>query len=394
MGGVNSSIVEQFSITRGGPLHWIQVRFGQAGDERHRVARRALLAILATWLPLLILSLWQREAYGSQIQIPFLRDFAVNARFLIAVPILILAESAIDKRWHLLACQFLKSGLVDQKELPSYEAVLQRITRLRDRALPEALLAVFAIVPAVFYKTELLMSSVSSWHTSGAGSGRLSPAGWWFDLVSTPFFRFLILRWAWRLLLWTLFLWRVSRLNLYLVASHTDLAAGLGFLSEGQKVFSPIVFAGGAVIAGGVGNAIVYQGATLSSMKFPMIAYGVMAMLFLVVPLLVVAPVLLKLKRRALLEYGALVTIHNQLFDRKWIRQEKQSDDIILGNPDPSSLIDLGSSFSVIVDMRVVPINKQTLITLAVAAALPMVPVVLLATPADELVRLVLKMLG
>jgi len=394
MDEANSSVAEQFSITRGGPLHWLQVRFGQAGDERHRVVRRALLAILATWLPLLVLSIWQREAYGSQIQIPFLRDFAVNARFLIAVPILILAESGIDKRWRLLALQFLKSGLVTEKELPSFEAVIQRIMRLRDRVLPEAFLVVCAVFPAVFFRTELLMNGVSSWHTSGTGSSPLSPAGWWFDLVSTPFFRFLIFRWIWRLCLWTLFLWRVSRINLFLVASHTDMAGGLGFLSEGQKAFSPIVFAGGVVIAAQVGNTIAFQGATLSSMKFPMIAYGVMAMLFLIAPLLVVAPVLLNLKKRALLEYGALVTIHNQLFDRKWIRREDKSDAIILGDPDPSSLIDLGSSFTVIRQMGLVPIDKPTLISLAVAAALPMVPVVLLATPTDQLISLVLKMLG
>jgi hypothetical protein len=41
--------------------------------------------------------------------------------------------------------------------------------------------------------------------------------------------------------LWTSFLWSASRINLFLVATHTDLAAGLGFLSEGQKAFSPIV---------------------------------------------------------------------------------------------------------------------------------------------------------
>jgi hypothetical protein len=44
--------------------------------------------------------------------------------------------------------------------------------------------------------------------------------------------------------------------------------------------------------------------------------------------------------------------------------------------------------------MRLVPIDRQTLVTLAVSAALPMLPVVLYATPADELVRATLKMLG
>ncbi len=58
-----------------------------------------------------------------------------------------------------------------------------------------------------------------------------------------------MLRWVWRGILWTIFLLRVSRINLHLVATHTDLAAGLGILSEGQIAFSPIVFAGSAVIA-------------------------------------------------------------------------------------------------------------------------------------------------
>ena len=194
--------------------------------------------------------------------------------------------------------------------------------------------------------------------------------------------------------LWTTFLWRVSSINLYLVATHTDLSAGLGFLSEGQKAFSPIVFACGAIVSGQVANTIAYQGSTLSSQKFPMIVYGVLAILLLVAPLLVVAPVLIKVKRKALREYGALVTIHNQLFDQKWIQQEKSSDEVMLGNPDASSLVDLGSSFTVVREMGIVPIDKPTLITLAIAAALPMIPVILLATPIDELIRIVLKMLG
>jgi hypothetical protein len=57
-------------------------------------------------------------------------------------------------------------------------------------------------------------------------------------------------------------------------------------------------------------------------------------------------------------------------------------------------LTDLGSSFTVVRQMRIIPIGKQDLVTLALAAAIPMALVVFLATPVDELVRLVLKMLG
>lgn len=387
------SVAETFSITRGGPVHWLLIRLGQAGDRRRLVLRRALAVVLITWLPLLLLSLLQGEAWGGAIKIPFLRDLAINVRLLIAAPILILSESRIDRRWRTLVLEFLRTELVCQRNLPAFEEVLKRTSRWRDSVLPEVLLAFIAFLPSLFLvKTELLMSGISNWHTLNTGA--LSAAGWWFNLVSTPIFRFLLLRWTWRMFLWTSFLWGASRINLFLVATHTDLAAGLGFLSEGQKAFSPIVFAGGAVIAAQVGNAIKYQGESLSSLKFPMIAYGVLAVIVLVVPLLVVTPVLLQIKRKALLEYGAQVTIHNQLFEQKWIQKKEAGGDTLLGNPDASSLADLGSSFTVIRQMGLVPIDKPTLITLAISAALPMVPVILYATPTNELISAILKMLG
>ena len=57
-------------------------------------------------------------------------------------------------------------------------------------------------------------------------------------------------------------------------------------------------------------------------------------------------------------------------------------------------LADLGSSFAVVQQMRIVPIDRSTLIILAVAAGLPLVPVVLFVTPANELIGDVLKMLA
>jgi hypothetical protein len=392
MSEVHSALAENFSITAGGPLHRLLVRLGNAGDERQRVVRRALAIAVITWVPLFILSLVQGLAYGRHITIPFLRDYAVNVRLLLTVPILILAESGVDKRWRITVLEFLKSGLVQPRELPAFEAAIEKTLHLRDRILPEALMLVAAFLPLFITRTELLMGNISNWHNTAPGE--ISMAGWWFNLVCTPLVRLLMLRWLWRMVLWTLLLWRLSRINLYLVATHTDLAAGLGFLSEGQKAFSPIVFACGAIVAAQVGNTIAYQGATLSSQKFPMIAYGVLAIIFLIAPLLVLSPLLIKTKRKALREYGGLVTIHNQLFDQKWIQNEKLPDEVLLGNPDASSLEDLGSSFTVVRQMGVVPIDKPTLITLALAAALPMLPVVFIATPTNELIRIVLKMLG
>lgn len=395
MHDVSSPIAESFSIIRGGLFYRLLTQLGLTGSERHQVVRRTLVGTFLCWFPLLILTVAQGLAVGTRVRIPFLLDYAVHARFLVALPILVLAESVIEGKWRSIVLEFLRSGLVDRNDAVLYESILRSIMKLRDQVLPELVMVVLAYSAPLFLgKTELLAKGLTSWHILSQSSGELSLAGWWFRLVSAPAFRFLLLRWIWRMCLWTLFIWRVSRMKLYLVATHTDLAAGLGFLSEGQEAYSSIVFAGGAVIAGSVLNAIRYQGETLSSLKTPMIAYGVLALILLVVPLLVVTPVLFGVKKKALREYSRLVTEHDQLFETKWIRDCPPQGANILGNSDPSSLVALGNSFTVIRKMRIVPIDKASLKTLALAAALPMLPVILLVTPADQVIHAVLKMLG
>jgi hypothetical protein len=284
---------------------------------------------------------------------------------------------------------------VTEAELPSFEAVIEKVTRLRDRAIPEVVILVLAYLPSLSaHRSEILMS-VSSWHLAPTASGEtLSYAGWWFGLISIPVYRFLLFRWVWRMFLWTTFLWRVSRINLALIPTHPDMAAGIGFLSEAQLKFGLIAFACSAVAAGQIGNAIAYQGATVGGLKFIIIAYCVAATFVLAAPLLLLAPTLLPVKKRALLEYGALATSYTQSFDAKWVHGRPPEGETLLGSSDIQSLADLGNSFAIVRGMRMAPIDKGTLIGLAVAAVLPMAPVLILGTPADQLIGAVLKLLA
>lgn len=68
----------------------------------------------------------------------------------------------------------------------------------------------------------------------------LTYAGYWHAFVSIPIFQFILVRWYLRLFIWFQFLWRVSRLNLRLIATHPDRAAGIGFLAA-----SPLPFGSG-----------------------------------------------------------------------------------------------------------------------------------------------------
>jgi hypothetical protein len=82
---------------------------------------------------------------------------------------------------------------------------------------------------------------VTSWAIHDkAGIVEMTMAGLWFMFISSPLFSFLVYRWVWRFIIWSLFLFHVSRLKLRLFASHTDLAAGLGLIGRGQILFGII----------------------------------------------------------------------------------------------------------------------------------------------------------
>jgi hypothetical protein len=393
---LHSAVAERFSLVRGGPFYRIQQRLGATREERVQVAHRALMAVAYTWLPLLILSAAQGLAFGNQVRIPFLRDFAVNIRLLIALPLLVLSEVGIDRRLRTTVNHFLSSGLVTEAALPSFEAVLERILRLRDRWFPEIVMLVIAYLPSLSIHTqELVTGNISSWHLTRTPSGeRLSYAGWWFGLISAPCFRFLMLHWVWRIYLWASFLWRVSRVNLALVPTHPDMAAGLGFLSEAQLKFGAIAFAMSSSVAGQLGNVIAYTGATVGGLKYVILAYCVCAVLLLVAPLLLVTPALIVVRKQGLLDYGALATAYTQRFDAKWVHGRPPAGETLLGSADIQSLADFGNSFAIVRDMRTCPIDKRTLVGLILAAALPMAPVLIFGTPADQLVSAVWKLIA
>ena len=59
----------------------------------------------------------------------------------------------------------------------------------------------------------------------------------------------------------------------------------------------------------------------------------------------------------------------------------------MLGSGDLQSLADLGNSFAVIQDMRVVPVTRQAMVQLAAATLAPIVPLLRTLMPLEELIK-------
>ena len=101
-----------FSLILGGPLFQLLRRAHLSGDAADLVWRRVIALALITWLPLLALSIAEGHAWGDSVKVPFLFDVDVHARFLLALPLLIVAELVVHQRMRLVVGTFVKRGLV------------------------------------------------------------------------------------------------------------------------------------------------------------------------------------------------------------------------------------------------------------------------------------------
>jgi hypothetical protein len=264
--------------------------------------------------------------------VPFLRDFAVQARFLLSVPLLLFAETIVGSHWARAAGHFVSSGLVGDEDIAQ------------------------------------------------------------FVLFCVPLFQFLVLRWLWWQFLWGQFLWRVSKLHLQLIPTHPDEAAGLAFVGEAQRSFRIVLFAFSIVVSGVLANAVVYDHVPLRDLTVPIVIYLIAAGAIVLTPLAVFLPILHRTRRLGLNQYGTLGTAYTSSFHKKWIAPEHPPAEPLLGTSDIQSLADLGNSFGIIKKMNSIPMGSRTLMQMAWACLIPMAPLLLTVASLEELLKMLAKL--
>ena len=382
-----------FSLVLGGPLYQLWRRTHLAGDTLEMLRRRIIFITLFAWLPLLVLSVVGGYAWGNGVTMPFLRDVEVHVRFLVALPLLVVAELVVHQRMRPIIGQFLERRLIADTARMQFDTILASALRLRNSVMAEVGLIVFVYVVGVMiiWRTHFAVD-VASWHgVSTEGRWQPSLAGWWFGCISLPLFQFILLRWYFRLFVWARFLWGVSRLELRLVPTHPDRCGGLGFLASVCPAFAPVLLAQGVILAGTIANKIFFTGAKLPQFKMEIIVLVAWMLFSVLGPLLVFIPVLAHAKRVGLREYGSLAQRYVRDFDDKWLRGRAPSEDTLLGSGDIQSLADLGNSFEVVRGMRAVPFTRDAILQLAVFALLPLAPLLLTMISLEQLLETLVK---
>lgn len=390
---MNTSTARQepsdFSLVLGGPLYQLFRRAHLSGSTLELLRRRIVFIALLAWLPLLFLSAVSGQLLGGTSAMPFLLDAEVHIRFLVAVPVLIGAELVVHRRLRLVPGQFLERHLIPEDARPRFDAALASLVRLRDSVLAELLLIAFVYGVGILVVWRLYtIVDTNSWYTVPAAAGlRFSPAGIWYAYVSVPIFQFLLLRWIYRLFLWTRFLWQVSRIELNLVPTHPDRLGGLGFLSNTVYAFMPLAVAHGVALAGMVANRIFHLGAALMSFKEEIAVVVVFVQCLVFTPLLMFSGQLARTKRTGRREYGTLAERYTREFDTKWLRGGAPPGESLMGSADIQSLADLGNSYEVVRGMRITPVTRELIILVAVATLLPVAPLLLTMMPLEELIK-------
>jgi len=379
-----------FSLVLGGPIFQLFRRSHLTGDGLELLHRRLLIITLVAWLPLLLLSTLGSSG-GNVGRLSFFHDVEVHIRFLVALPVLIAAELIVHLRIRPVVRCFVKRCIVMPQDLPSFHRAIESAMKLRNAIPVEVGLLLFVYPFSLWLWQNRTWLDSSTWYAVPGGHWHLTPAGFWYLFVSIPILRFIVLRWYVRLFIWFRFLWHVSRINLNLIPTHPDRAAGLAFLGKSAYAFGPILFAQGVMLAGLVAERVLYRGESLVSFKLQIGGFVAFFVLAIFGPLLMFTPQMAHAKRKGLADYGLLAQRYVESFQRKWVLSDPTPSAELLGAADIQSLADLGNSYALVREMRPVPFGLQDIARLAVATAAPLLPLLLTIFSADELILRVIK---
>src|SRR5271169_3295701 len=381
-----------FSLVLGGPVFQLCRRAHLSGDALELLHRRVMVSTLFAWLPLLFLSVLDGRAFGGGLKIPFLYDVEAHVRFLVALPVLIIAEIVVHNRVSPLVRRFVERRIVVTEDLPRFNAAVDSALRIRNSVGVEVVLLILVYTLGLWMWRSQVALGDPTWYAIPEGKHlHLTSAGYWYVLVSIPMVQFILLRWYMRLMIWFRLLWQISRLNLHLSAAHPDRAGGIVFLGKSSYAFGPILFAEGALLSGLIASRVLYEGHALLSFKMEAAGFVGFFVLIILGPLMMFTRRLERVKRKGSAEYGMLANRYLARFEEKWIRGGASETSALLGTADIQSLADMGNVYTMVREMRLVPFGTADITRLAATTAAPLVPLLLTVYSAADVVKLLIK---
>ena len=358
-------VAESFSLFDGDWLHRVYAFVHLSNQAHFRLTKRCVVVVLVTWVPVAVCALWGGLIGGGAVATNFFADFAAYAQFLLAMPLFVVAEPIVDSSTRGAARQFVGCGVIGPDDRPELNRVHLLLRRLCTSYWSDVVCIALAYTLAlVILVPEFAPNPRPTWHVHTVGPWRtLTAAGFWEFLIALPLLNYTWLRFVWKSLLWIFYLGRVSRLRLELHATHPDLTGGIGFISEAQGRFAILILAYGiSNVAATVGYEIMILNYDLSTMPVwgPLLGFTIGAPLLFTLPLFMFTKQLFRSKRRALTVYRERVTEHSRRVESRWLSSTRGVQSAPEEIRELAELATLGTMFSRIEHMRIVPFDMRS----------------------------------
>ena len=378
-----SGLQKHFKLSAGGLAYLVQRWIRGPESPDFPIPIQILVAIALLWLPLVLLSLFEGSFTGTEVAQPLLADIVPHVRFLIAMPLLLLADLVIDPSIGAATRNLESSGTVPDAEQPRFQEALTDMHRARDSVWPDFVIIVLALgITWLFkpgYGDSALQAVATSWMWFVQdGEVRYNAAGWWYLLISGPMFQVILFRWFWRFFIWAAFLFRISRLSLVLQPTDPDLAGGLSYLGIAQQTFVAVFFAFATVASSTIAHDILAEGGTFDDARPEIIVLVLVFVVVIYAPLLFFSKQLFMARRAGLREYGSLGYKLSEAFRQKWIRDgDKGVGKELLASTDPSAMADYTATYDNVRAMRSIPATLRGVLTVAGVLLVPFLPLAL-----------------
>lgn len=344
--------------------------------------------MLLCWLPIAVMSFFKLG--WNQFYLLFVRDVATHVRFLFVLPILVFSRRLVNRSFNESMNFFHTTKILDRDNLDAFDKILTWLKKWSNSITVDIFLII--LVYSSFYFQEINQINRSSnyapWHIL---NNKITAAGWWYLAFSLPILQMLLYRWLFTILLWIIFLGKISRINLHLSALHPDGVGGLGFMQYTQLSFFPVALAFSALSTSVLNNMMIFSGVSLIDYKVAIGSVLVFVLLLFILPLLQFLPLLSRVKRRYFLQYS----LEAWPIARKYEEQLKAFYLTRENEPDASWHVDLIGSFEKTKDMKIILVDKTILLAFGTAVILPLLPVLAQQVPLKEILLNVLgKVLG
>ncbi len=371
-----------------GPLHDLGVRLGLVGREPARTVALGVALGVVLWGVLLLLAAVE-GVLDRLLVLPFV---AGHVRIIVALPLILACEGMVQATLEPFVRGLFAGGILRGVPAADLAAACGRFNRLASSRLAEALLLGLAFAPSLL---SVPIGGVGVTTVQAAADAEIPLSGLWYWHVCLPVFRFVLLRAVFRLGVWYVLMWRLSRLDLTLIPTHPDRVAGLRLIADVQGNYLLFTGAVNAVVAAAIAEEMASHGGRLHDHYATILVTLLCCAAAFILPLYVFVGRLWQVRLRGRAEYGDLASEYVSGFDAKWLRGGNPAEEPLLGSADLQSLADLGNSYRAVEEMQIAPITGELLKQHALAGLLPMLPLLLFEFPLDEILgRIIEKLVG